>query len=601
MISSRKFSDFSRGSVFSAAIILVLLFGSYVEQFLDVYRELHHLLGAEPRAVAVEHHAGLDPQGALEERAVVAHPRAVVDMLGGGVETFARIEPVLPVGQSGRRVGRVVAQRLEILAQVEVVFDFDAPFADRDVQLSAAGLAPEVVDAAAALRGEEEVGPDVEVEISVELPACVGIEQQVVRHVFVALAPCEVEHRERIAEIESLVYRVASGREDAEHLARGVGVHAFPVDGHFHIGLPVRGRLVAPHESRQPVVVVGRRIAEKGARVVAHQFLAVENTRIGLHVFRVELIVENRARLGQEFRVVAEVLQQVGTHDQAVFLLPLHADAGREPGAEERLGFAEFVGGVFAVVEACGEVGSDNQILRIGPPPQGKGEDEQQRGLFQGHGTMRFEPPKIDKIFFICYFWPRKQRAGERYAKNYERRTGASDARRICRQGKTARAGGARQRAFGAERRVVFPHGRRLCGGTCGPVRHYGRAACPRNPQNRPGGRIDRAMELPRFDRGMRAAVARRGLRSARRRAGRGGCDARCVLPGTRAALCAGLRQRSGGCGAGGCRPLPRSSRNPAVRGQALHQRRGFGRGGAVALLREAEKLRVENRCSLSF
>ena len=106
------------------------------------------MLGAEPRAVAVEHHAGLDPQGALEERAVVAHPRAVVDMLGGGVETFARIEPVLPVGQSGRRVGRVVAQRLEILAQVEVVFDFDAPFADRDVQLSAAGLAPEVVDAA---------------------------------------------------------------------------------------------------------------------------------------------------------------------------------------------------------------------------------------------------------------------------------------------------------------------------------------------------------------------------------------------------------------------------------------------------------------------
>ena len=65
--------------------------------------------------------------------------------------------------------------------------------------------------------------------------------------------------------------------------------------------------------------------------------------------------------------------------------------------------------------------------------------------------------------------------------------------------------------------------------------------------------------------------------------------------------LCAGLRQRSGGCGAGGCRPLPRSSRNPAVRGQALHQRRGFGRGGAVALLREAEKFRVENRCSLSF
>lgn len=72
---------------------------------------------------------------------------------------------------------------------------------------------------------------------------------------------------------------------------------------------------------------------------------------------------------------------------------------------------------------------------------------------------MSFEPPKVDKNFFICYFWPRKQTPGNRYAKNNQRRTGPSDARGVRRHGQDTRYGGAGQRALGAERGGLFRTG----------------------------------------------------------------------------------------------------------------------------------------------
>ena len=71
---------------------------------------------------------------------------------------------------------------------------------------------------------------------------------------------------------------------------------------------------------------------------------------------------------------------------------------------------------------------------------------------------------------------------------------------------------------------------------------------------------------------------ARRRLRGAGRRAGRGRRDARCLPRRARREVCAGLRQRSDGRGAGGRGPVRRRGRNPAGRDQAFDQRRGFGR-----------------------
>ena len=62
------------------------------------------------------------------------------------------------------------------------------------------------------------------------------------------------------------------------------------------------------------------------------------------------------------------------------------------------------------------------------------------------------------------------------------------------------------------------------------------------------------------------------------RRAGRGRRDARCLPCRARREVCAGLRQRSDGRGAGGRGPVRRRGRNPAGRDQAFDQRRGFGR-----------------------
>lgn len=52
-----------------------------------------------------------------------------------------------------------------------------------------------------------------------------------------------------------------------------------------------------------------------------------------------------------------------------VLLLPFDADTGRESGAEERPGFVEVVVGVFAVVEAGFEIGSDEDLLGTQTPP----------------------------------------------------------------------------------------------------------------------------------------------------------------------------------------------------------------------------------------
>ena len=102
-------------------------FGPDVEEPLDIDRKLYDLLGAHAGSVVMEDHAGLDVQRVVEETAVVTHPGAVVDMLRGGVERLSGIETVEPVGCPGRGVGGVVAQGLEVLAEVEVVLDLDAP------------------------------------------------------------------------------------------------------------------------------------------------------------------------------------------------------------------------------------------------------------------------------------------------------------------------------------------------------------------------------------------------------------------------------------------------------------------------------------------
>ena len=128
-------------------------------------------------------------------------------------------------------------------------------------------------------------------EVGVELPARIGIDQQVVRHVLVADLPGEMEHREGVAEVEPFVERVAACRDDAEHFARLLGVHALPVDGHFHIGVPAFRGFVVPQKTRKAVVVERRRIPEESQRVVAQQLFAVEDSGVGLHVPAVELVV----------------------------------------------------------------------------------------------------------------------------------------------------------------------------------------------------------------------------------------------------------------------------------------------------------------------
>ena len=133
-----------------------------------------------------------------------------------------------------------------------------------------------------------------------------------------------------------------------------------------------------PEETRKAVVVERRRVAEERPRIVAQQLLAVEDTGVGLYVLAVELVVYDRAGLGQEPGVVAEVLQQVDTDHQAVFLHPFHADAGREAGAEERL-----VVGVFPVVEAGREVGADDQILCAEASSRDKGGERQHQDFFE--------------------------------------------------------------------------------------------------------------------------------------------------------------------------------------------------------------------------
>ena len=138
-----------------------------------------------------------------------------------------------------------------------------------------------------------------------------------------------------------------------------------------------------PEETRKAVVVERRRVAEERPRIVAQQLLAVEDTGVGLYVLAVELVVYDRAGLGQELGVVAEVLQQVDTDHQAVFPHPFHADAGREAGAEERLRFVEIVVGVFPVVEAGREVGADDQILCAEASSRDKGGERQHQDFFE--------------------------------------------------------------------------------------------------------------------------------------------------------------------------------------------------------------------------
>lgn len=224
-----------------------------------------------------------------------------------------------------------------------------------------------MVYAAAALRAKKEPGLDVEVEEGVESPARIGVYQQVVRDVLVELRTCEMEHREGITEVEAPLERVASRRDDAEHFARLLGIHAFPVDRHFYIGILALGGFIMPEETRQAVVVERRRVAEERPRIVAQQLLAVEDTGVGLYVLAVELVIYQRFYVAQErfagAVVLPEVLQEVYAEDQPVFLHPFHADAGCEAGAEERLRFVEIVVSVFPVVEAGREVGADDQIL----------------------------------------------------------------------------------------------------------------------------------------------------------------------------------------------------------------------------------------------
>ena len=325
----------------------------------------------------VEHHARLDGQRALEESAVVADPRAVVDVLRRGIERFAGVQSVLSVGNGDVFADRDVAQGLQVFAQIEVVLEFHAPLGQHEVDLCTARFFPVVVYAAAALRGEEEPGLDVEVEEGVESPARIGVYQQVVRDVLVELRTCEMEHREGITEVEAPLERVASRRDDAEHFARLLGIHAFPVDRHFYIGILALGGFIMPEETRQAVVVERRRVAEERPRIIAQQLLAVEDTGVGLYVLAVELVIYQRFHVAQErfagAVVLPEVLQEVYAEDQPVFLHPFHADAGCEAGAEERLRFVEIVVGVFPVVEAGREVGADDQILRAEASSRGKG------------------------------------------------------------------------------------------------------------------------------------------------------------------------------------------------------------------------------------
>ena len=340
----------------------------------------------------MEDHARLDAHRSLEEPAVVTDPRAVVDMVGGRVELFAGIERFADIG---------VPERLEVFTQIEVVFEFHAPFGHDEVDLGALLLFPSRLDAARPLGCEQKARLDVEVEVGVELPARIGIDQQVVRHVLVADLSGEMEHREGVAEVEPLVERVAARRDDAEHFARLLGVHALPVDGHFHIGVPAFRGFVVPQKTRKAVVVERRRIPEERQRVVAQQLFAVEDSGVGLHVPAVELIVGRGARLAQEFGVVAEVLQEVHADDQPVFVHPFHADPGCEPGAEERLRFVEIVVGVLPVVETGRKVGADDQLLRLETSPRNEESERECQDFFQRHSVVLIRTPKIGKIFFI--------------------------------------------------------------------------------------------------------------------------------------------------------------------------------------------------------
>ena len=315
----------------------------------------------------MEDHAGLHAERALEERPFVAHPRAVVDVLGGGVETLAGIEALFGVGQPGGGIGDVVAQGLKVRAGVEVVFELEAPFAEDDVQLSAAGRAPAVVDAPAPLGREKEIGADVEVEESVELPSCVGIQQEVVGDVLVADAAGEMEEREGVARVKSALGGVAAGREDAEHLARAVRIHSFPVEGQFDVAAGMGRGDVTSQESRETVLVEPRGVAEEGARIVARQLAAVEDAGDGPHAARVETVVEKGLDVGQELALVAEVLQEVDAEDQAVFRSPLQPRARREPGGKERLRPVERVAGILAVVEARFEADAREELLGACP------------------------------------------------------------------------------------------------------------------------------------------------------------------------------------------------------------------------------------------
>ena len=89
--------------------------GPDVEQALQVDRELHDLLGSHSRAVVVEDHAGLDVQRVVEEAAVVAEPRAVVDVLRGGVERLSGVEPLGGVGWPGFRGLDAAAEGVGVL------------------------------------------------------------------------------------------------------------------------------------------------------------------------------------------------------------------------------------------------------------------------------------------------------------------------------------------------------------------------------------------------------------------------------------------------------------------------------------------------------
>ena len=159
-------------------------------------------------------------------------------------------------------------------------------------------------------------------------------------------------------------------------------------------------------------MVEGRRVAEEGARIVAHELLAVEDARVGLHRSGAELVVHQRLDVGQEAValgiVLPEVLEHLDAEDQPVLALPLDADVGRQAGAEQGLRFVEVVVGVFPVVEACVEVGACEHLLR--PDCTGRG-DEHSRGeddLSERHKCM-IEPPKIGKNFLFDYFCTRKQ------------------------------------------------------------------------------------------------------------------------------------------------------------------------------------------------